>query len=277
MIDLLLPSSLRSWAFVAPVMFLLWLWSRRKGEADIVDLGWTLAIGAQGVAWAVLGDGDPLRRATTGAIAALWSSRLAYHLWTDRVLRPGEDARYADLREYLGPRAGLGFFAVFQVNALLSVLLATAPLIAAQGSAAFGTLDVVAVLLFVVSFGGESLADHQLARFKRRSDAKGRTCREGLWRYSRHPNYFFEWLHWLAYPLLAIAGWGLGPEAAWALVPAVIMYVLLVHVSGIPHSERRAVANRGDDYRRYQASTSAFFPWFADESADRVLDEKEGA
>lgn len=267
MFDIVLPTALTSWAVLAGAMTLLWVLHLRRGEADVVDLGWSAGIGVQAVVFAWLGEGDPTRRALVGAIAGLWSARLSWHLLTDRVLEHGEDRRYAALRKAFGGRARLGFFGVFQANALLAVLLASGPLVVAQLDRPFGALDVAGGALFLVSFVGESVADRQLARFKRRPDTSGKTCREGLWRYSRHPNYFFEWLHWLSYPLLAASSvWAL-----WTLVPVALIYVFLVHVTGIPPAERSSVESRGDDYRRYQQETNAFFPWFPRES-DATMD-----
>ena len=117
--------------------------------------------------------------------------------------------------------------------------------------------DYVGLGVWCVAVCGEGLADWQLARFRRRPDSKGRTCREGLWRYSRHPNYFFEWIHWFAYVFLA-----LGSPYVWvALCGPVVMLLFLFKLTGIPYTEKRALASRGEDYRRYQQTTSAFFPW----------------
>ena len=114
------------------------------------------------------------------------------------------------------------------------------------------------VLLWAVALTGEAVADRQLARFKARPSSRGRTCREGLWRYSRHPNYFFEWLVWVAYALFALAS----PYGALALICPVVMLYLLFRVTGIPATEAQALRSKGDDYRRYQATTSVFVPWF---------------
>ena len=104
---------------------------------------------------------------------------------------------------------------------------------------------------------GETVADRQLANWRKDPNNKGRTCRSGLWRYSRHPNYFCEWLMWCAYAALAWPG-PLGPVALGA--PALLLFLVL-KVTGIPPTEARALASRGADYRRYQRTTSAFVPW----------------
>jgi steroid 5-alpha reductase family enzyme len=121
----------------------------------------------------------------------------------------------------------------------------------------FRAWDVLGAAIVLGAVAGETIADRQLARWRADPAHRGRTCRTGLWRWSRHPNYFFEWLHWWAWPILAIgAPWG------WAAVYApILMLAFILGLSGIPATERRALATRGEDYRRYQRTTSAFFPW----------------
>jgi len=115
---------------------------------------------------------------------------------------------------------------------------------------------LLAALLWLLCVGGEALADRQLARFRAEPANRGRTCRAGLWAWSRHPNYFFEWLHWFAYPLLAFGH----PQWWLALAGPVLMLLFLYRLSGIPWTEQQSLRTRGDDYRRYQAQVSAFIP-----------------
>jgi steroid 5-alpha reductase family enzyme len=111
-------------------------------------------------------------------------------------------------------------------------------------------------VFWIVSVWGEHVADRQLARFRADPVNRGKTCRAGLWRYSRHPNYFFEWLHWFTYVALAV-----GATAVWySLSGPVLMYVFLRWISGVPYTEAQALRTRGDDYRDYQRHTSMFFP-----------------
>ena len=116
----------------------------------------------------------------------------------------------------------------------------------------------MAVLVWVMAVAGESIADRQLAAHRGNPSNRGKTCRSGLWRYSRHPNYFFEWLHWFAYVFLAV-GLGAGWVAASLVGPAV-MLAFLYRVTGIPYTEAQALRTRGDDYADYQRTTSAFIP-----------------
>jgi steroid 5-alpha reductase family enzyme len=117
-------------------------------------------------------------------------------------------------------------------------------------------------LILFVGIGGESLADAQLKRFRENPANKGRVCDSGLWRWSRHPNYFFEWFGWLAYPVIAIStDYPLSYPWGWAtLLAPLFMYWILVHVTGVPPLEQQMLRSRGERYRDYQARTSMFFP-----------------
>ncbi|HSM09094.1 MAG TPA: DUF1295 domain-containing protein [Gemmatimonadota bacterium] len=245
------------WALMAAAMFGLWRWQLRTGEADGVDLGWTAGLGVAAVLYAVgLDRGLPERRLLVAGLAVLWSGRLAVHLW-DRVRTPGEDGRYARLRAEWGPEAPRRFLRFYQIQALSVPLLAVHFMLAMLHPAGELRLwDLLGALIVLVSIGGEALADRQLARWKRDPANRGRTCRRGLWRYSRHPNYFFEWLHWVGYSVIAV-GWAWWPAT---LVAPAIMYVLVRHVTGIPPTEEQSVRSRGEDYRKYQRTTNAFFP-----------------
>ena len=149
-----------------------------------------------------------------------------------------------------------------QKQALASVPLALAVFLAAHNPTAAPRLqDYLAIVVFVVAISGEALADLQLRRFRRTTAGHGRICSAGLWRWSRHPNYFFEWLGWLGYPLVAIVFSGGYPWGWLALVGPACMYWLLVHVSGIPPLEEHMLRTRGAAFRAHQERTNAFFPW----------------
>jgi steroid 5-alpha reductase family enzyme len=170
-----------------------------------------------------------------------------------------DDPRYAALAQKWGPAAPRRMFAFLQAQALASVPLAFAVFLAAHVPRPFLSIqDYVGAAIAIAAVGGEALADEQLRRFKFHAGNAGRVCEDGLWRWSRHPNYFFEWLGWLAYPVIALS-----PAYPWGWVslgaPA-IMYWILVHASGIPPLEAQMIGSRGDRYRAYQARTSAFFP-----------------
>jgi steroid 5-alpha reductase family enzyme len=242
------------------VMAALWLVQRRSGDASFVDVAWAGGVGVLAVVYGFWGDGYPPRRVIVSILGAVWSFRLAYYLLVDRVLKAEEeDGRYRMLRRSWGERAQVYFFLFFQAQGLF-VFAFGLPLFAAAMSSRPGLTvwDFLGVGVWLVAVLGESIADRQLARFRGDPANRGRTCREGLWRYSRHPNYFFEWLHWWAYVLI-------GVHSPWwwlALVGPVFMLYLIFFVTGIPYTEKRALASRGEEYRDYQRTTSAFIPWF---------------
>lgn len=246
------------WIGVLVFFAALWAVQRRTGNAGIVDVGWALSIGLLVLYYGLVVPAPASRRWLVAALACAWSFRLGIYLFRRNVGKP-EEGRYRTLRQAWGPAAQRKLFQFFQMQAA-SVILLSLPALAAilNPRGALGAWDAVAVALLLLSVGGEALADAQLARFKRDPASKGRTCRAGLWRYSRHPNYFFEWLHWWVYVFLAA-----GSPWAWAtlLAPAVMLYLLL-KVTGVPATEAQAVASRGEEYREYQRTTSAFFPWF---------------
>ena len=237
----------------------LYALARRLDNYGIVDVAWSYAFAGLAGFYALTGTGWPVRRALIAALAILWSLRLGTHLWV-RVARhhPIEDARYGQLRRDWAGNFAPKMFGFFQMQAASVVLLGVAFLAAAQNpSPRLHPLEIAGALLWLVALGGESLADAQLAAFKRDPAQRGQVCATGLWRYSRHPNYFFEWLIWVAFFVFALASpWG----GAAIIRPAGILYLLL-RVTGIPLTEEHAVRSKGEAYRRYQQTTSAFVPW----------------
>jgi steroid 5-alpha reductase family enzyme len=247
------------WMLAAAVMALLWAWHLRRQNAGIVDVGWTALVAGLAILDARLGDGWEYRRAAFGFMMGSWGLRLAVYLLYDRVLNRPEDGRYVEMRRDWGAEAPRRFFWFFQTQALAAVGFSLPALFASTNrEPRFSIIELVAAGLWVVAFAGESTADRQLLRFKSNAANRGRTCRTGLWKWSRHPNYFFEWLIWIAFALFAAASpWG---WIAFAC-PAAMLYFLL-KVTGIPLNEAQALRSRGDEYREYQRSTSAFVPWF---------------
>ena len=255
------------WALAAIAMTGAWRWQKARDNAGIVDVVWACGVGGAAIVVALLGDGAMLPRILLAVLGGLWGLRLAAHLWK-RVGREDEDGRYAYLRKHWqGDQRK--FFLFFQAQALLVALFALPFLaVASNPVSSLGLLAAIAVWL--ISVGGEAVADRQLADFRADPANRGKTCREGLWRYSRHPNYFFEWLHWLTYVVLAA-----GSPLWWlALVGPVLMYLFLRYVSGIPYTEQQALRSRGDDYREYQRTTPMLFPWFP--RSESARSEPEG-
>ncbi|MCX7555551.1 DUF1295 domain-containing protein [Xanthomonadaceae bacterium JHOS43] len=245
------------WVVAALLQAAGWVWQQRRRNAGIVDVIWAGGLGVAAVLMAILGNGALWPRITLAALGGAWSLRLTLHLWR-RMGSEGEDGRYAYLRTIWGD-GGTRWFAFFQAQAFLVVLFAL-PFLAVARNPQDGLTPwwIAAVMVWLGSVVGEAVADAQLARFRRDPARRDRVCRDGLWRYSRHPNYFFEWLHWFAYALLAV-----GSPLAWlAWCGPLLMYVFLRWLSGIPFTEMQALRSRGDDYRHYQRTTPMFFPWF---------------
>ncbi|MDP3071185.1 MAG: DUF1295 domain-containing protein [Opitutaceae bacterium] len=238
----------------------LYVLARRIDNYGIVDIAWSYAFGALAAFYALAGQGWPIRRALIAALVAVWSARLGTHLFV-RVVghHPVEDSRYVQLRRDWAAVFHRKMFGFFQLQALSVIALGVAFLCAAQNAApALHPLETAGTALWLIAICGESLADAQLSAFKRNPANQGQVCAVGLWRLSRHPNYFFEWLIWVAYFVFALASpWG------WLAIigPAGILFLLL-RVTGIPMAEAQSLRSKGDAYRRYQQTTSAFVPWF---------------
>jgi steroid 5-alpha reductase family enzyme len=245
------------WGAAAIAMTATWAIQWRTQNAGYVDVCWALCLGFAALYFGASADGAFLPRFLVAVLGAAWAFRLANHLLA-RVLTEGEDGRYAAVRRYFAG-SQLKFFLFFQAQALLVVVFSIPFLAAAQNPVPGITPWLVAaVLVWIVSVAGEWLADRQLTRFRRNPKHRGKTCRAGLWRYSRHPNYFFEWLHWFSYVLLAVGS----PHALWAWIGPALMLVCLCWVTGIPYTEQQALRSRGEDYREYQRTTSVLIPWF---------------
>ncbi len=244
---------------VTAMMAGLSLVERWKNDASIVDVGWSLGLAVLVLLYAFAGTAIIEKRMFFLFVAGLWSFRLATFLFINRVYGKEEDGRYQRLRAHWGDKAHRYFFYFFLVQASWAVMFSLPFLLVVNHPAEQLTLfDLIGLLIGVGAIAGETTADFQLARFRENSQNKGKTCRRGLWRYSRHPNYFFEWLHWFAYIFFAVGTsfWWL---SFWG--PA-LMLLFLFKITGIPHTEKQAIASRGDDYRRYQKETSMFIPWF---------------
>jgi steroid 5-alpha reductase family enzyme len=253
------PRMMLVWLWVSSALLMTggWRWQLRRTNAGIVDVIWAAGLAGAALGLAVGGSGAILPRALLGVLGFLWAARLASHLWRRISVEP-EDGRYRYLRSHWHG-SQLKFFAFFQLQALLIVLFSLAFLAVAQNPRQqFTVWTGLGAAIWTVSVLGEWLADRQLAGFRAARANQGRTCRVGLWRYSRHPNYFFEWLHWWTYVALAV-----GSRWAWlSYVGPALMYVFLRWLSGVPFTEAQALRTRGEDYRRYQQETPMFFPWF---------------
>lgn len=235
----------------------------RTGNAAWIDTVWAALVGLGALLHPFLApEARPVAWGIALAMAA-WSYRLSLHLF-DRTASEPEDGRYAALRrvwiERHGPDEVPGrFLRFYLLQALLATVLALPAALAARDpSASWSWWQFLSLSVAAVALVGAHLSDATLARFRADPGNRGRVCRDGFWRYSRHPNYFFEILLWTSFALydtpFAHGTWG------WT-APAAIAF-FLVRVTGIPATEARALESRGDAYREYIRTTSALVPWF---------------
>lgn len=235
--------------------------AQRGGRSGWIDVIWSLATGvASVVVIASVQEGSSGRQWLLTALVAFWSLRLTRSL-TVRTLKSPEDPRYKAMREEWGGAAERNTFFVLQVQAIAAFALVLGVGAAATNTAPFpSALDWIAGLIALTALVGEAISDAQLARFRADPANKGKVCEAGLWGYSRHPNYFFEWLWWCTIPCIAFAGFSVGALAVLSFLPPAMMYLLLNYGSGIPPLERHMIASRGDAYREVQNRVNAFFP-----------------
>jgi len=252
-------------AALSAIMAVAWQVQRTTGHTGWIDVCWTFGTGTV----AALGSLAPLqtdyppsaRQIMVAVLIAFWSLRLGGHILL-RTREVGDDPRYRDLIRQWGANANLRMFLQLQAQAAVGLILAVSVALAAHNTRLnLGFQDFLGLALLVGALAGEAVSDWQLRRFKSDPANRGRICEVGLWSLSRHPNYFFEWLCWFAYPLIAIDLSGANSLGWIALLAPVCMYWVLVHVSGIPPLEAHMLRTRGEQFRALQARTRAFFPF----------------
>jgi len=245
---------------VIAMMFILWLIHLPIKNAGLVDIGWAYGLGLLALIYGIFGSAPFVPRITITIMAALWSFRLGTHLF-QRVVGKPEEGRYQQLRKEWPNNTAFKFLLFFEAQALLDLILSIPFFLVASSAASsrptLAPLQIIGILFWIAAILGESIADSQLARFKRSATHKD-VCQLGLWSYSRHPNYFFEWLVWVAFALFATPmhlGW-----LAWT-APALMLFFLL-KLTGIPATEAQSLRSKGEAYAAYQRTTSSFVPWF---------------
>jgi steroid 5-alpha reductase family enzyme len=242
------------------IMTAVWFWAVKIKNGGIVDVFWSYNFPVIAVILLLLAPGFDTRIYMICGMILLWGIRLGTHLG-NRVFSHihEEEGRYAQLRKDWAPHEDRKLFWFFQAQAFSNVLLAVPFfIITANQQPSLSPLEYGGVAIWFFALAGETLADWQLDRFKKDPVNKGKVCDVGLWNYSRHPNYFFEWMIWMSYFIFALAS----PNGWIAILsPAIILYLLL-NVTGIPATEEQSVRSKGALYKAYQKTTSAFVPWF---------------
>lgn len=244
------------------IMAVCWLIVTYNQRAGLVDVAWSFCIALNVMIAAFWLDTAPISvRIFIGCASSIWFLRLTWHLLRRYWHESEEDRRYANMRRAMGQFKHLGFLAFFMFQAGLAILFSY-PMLSLLSTTVIQWSEwthwalIAAAIMMLLAFIGESTADQQLYRFKQKPEHHGKTMDQGLWKYSRHPNYFFEWLHWFAYPILGLAA---GQYLLW--VYPLLMWAFQYYITGIPFSEQQALRHRGQNYRDYQQRTSMFIPW----------------
>lgn len=248
-------------AAMSLVMGCAWIFQRLRRNGGWIDVFWSFGTGISCVA-AILAfssaGGTEWRRDLLAVLLAFWSLRLGSYIAL-RVRGHAEDVRYAALRRRWGEQFDRRVVPLVAAQAPVSAVLGLAALYAAsKPSAGFGWQDAAGLFLCGASIAGEAMADRQMKRFKADPANKGKVCDQGMWAWSRHPNYLFEAFFWLSLPVIATDfahPWSL---LSW-LAP-VLMGALLRYGSGVPPLEAAMLESKGDAYRRYQARVPALLP-----------------
>ncbi len=258
---------------VSIVMTTLWLIQLKTKNAGIVDIGWSANFTLITLIYFLVAEGYLIRKILITAMVAFWSLRLALYLFV-RVTGEEEDGRYQSLRQQWGANIAVKFLLFFLFQGVLNLVLSIPFLAAAvnQESQILG-FEYLGVAIWLIAIIGESAADRQLQKFKSEPSNKGQVCQVGLWKYSRHPNYFFEWLIWIAFFVFALAS----PYGYISIICPLMMLYFLFKVTGIPLTEEQSIRSKGDAYREYQQTTSAFFPWWRREIPKKQGDENNAS
>jgi len=258
-------------AFGIVEMTVTWLVARRLRNNGIVDIVWSAGFAPLALLYFFVSSsgnrefGPCPRWIAITTMVVVWSLRLGSHLFVRvRAHHPQEDVRYAKLREIWGAATNKKMLGFFQLQGAFQVVLSFPVMLTILDGGRFasgfglGISGCLGVTFWIVGLLGESLADRQLARFRADPANRGKVCQAGLWNCSRHPNYFFEWLVWVGYAVFALGSpWG------WlGLIAPTLMLHFLLNVTGIPMTEELSLQSKGDAYRAYQRTTSAFVPWF---------------
>ncbi|HVA99337.1 MAG TPA: DUF1295 domain-containing protein [Bacteroidia bacterium] len=240
------------------VLFLVWLIQIKIKNAGIVDIFWSYNFPIIVLIYYFLGNGFEQRKMLIATMVIIWGARLGTYLLV-RIFSHlhTEDGRYKQLRQDWAPNVNFRFLLFFQTQALSNVILSIPfLLICINPDPKINLLEYIGFALWLISIIGESVADRQLQLFKKNSDNKNKVCDKGLWNYSRHPNYFFEWMIWVSYFVFALSS----PYGWISIICPLSMLFLLFKVTGIPMTEEQAIRSKGDAYKAYQRTTSSFIP-----------------
>jgi steroid 5-alpha reductase family enzyme len=240
-------------------MSILWGISQKIKNAAVVDVGWGISVLTYALIYFFMTKGLQGKEFLAFVTLLIWSGRLTLHLYTDRVKDgKAEDGRYKKLVEHFKTDVPKKMFWFYQAQGAFNLVLSVPFLvIALSPTSKVGMFELFAFTISYLAIFGETVADYQLKTFKKDPTNKGKVCEVGLWKFSRHPNYFFEFLVWVGFFLLGLQE----PHGYLGIVaPAAILYTLL-KFTGIPATEEQAVRTKGNLYKDYQKRVSAFVPF----------------
>lgn len=240
----------------AALLLILWLISLKIRDVSIIDIFW--GFGFVVIAWLTFflsGGETSSRKVLLVLLTTIWGTRLSIHLARRKIGTP-EDHRYQAMRAKVGQRFWLiSLFLVFGLQGVIMNIVAL-PVVAGQlENAKIGVLAAIGFVLWMIGLAFEAVGDAQLARFKAKPENRGKVMDQGLWRYTRHPNYFGDFLIWWGLFFVAATG-----QNAWTAIGPAIMSFLLVRVSGVKLLEQSLKTSK-EGYADYMSRTSAFFPW----------------
>ncbi len=249
-----------SFAACSFIMIIIWIWAYKIKNAGVVDIFWAFNFTVIAAVIYFMGDGFDQRKEVVCLLAAIWSLRLGIYL----LIRVGshlevEEGRYAQLRKEWAPNSNRTFFIFFQAQAMSNIFLAIPFFIIAQNKTPeLSMFEMIGAGMWFVCIIGEAISDFQLQRFRKKQVNKGKVCQDGLWNYSRHPNYFFQFMIWVSVFIFSLAT----PYGWISIVCPMTIFYLIWKVTGIPMTEEQSLRSRGDLFREYQRTTSVFVPWF---------------
>jgi steroid 5-alpha reductase family enzyme len=252
-------------------MSLLWVIGLIVKNAGLVDFGWPSGFTMLALYYGSISEGYGLRIVLIVGMYCLCGARFMLG-WIVRTFLDGEDRRWEFWRQYwskgegrLGLRSiSANLFAFYHAQTITTAFVLITPVIISCNNdrSQLYLIEWFAVALWLVSFILENVADIQLDRFRRHPSTGAKVCRIGLWKYSRHPNYFFEWMLWVAYALFALASASKPADYLLIILTPLVAYGFLVYYTGIPMTEKASLERRGNPYAKYQTTVNRFFPWF---------------
>ena len=238
---------------------LLWIWSVFIKNVSIVDIFWGLGFVVVNTFYVFMSGELNARKIVILTLVCIWGFRLAIYL-AIRNIGKGEDFRYQEFRQNYGPKRywWFSYFQTFLLQGIL-IMIISLPLLGINYNNSNGNLqilDYLGIIIWIIGFTFETVGDFQLSNFKRDSKNKGKILHTGLWKYTRHPNYFGDSAVWWAYGIFSIAA-----GSYWQAIGAVIMTLLILKISGVSLLEKTLKETK-PQYKEYIQKTSSFMPWF---------------